>query len=112
VSVATECLALKNFLTTFEIVYGLSHNSVYRLHGVIKKQGALFDSLPEPLYTWFTALTTLTSPQDNYRCRHCALSACLTQRVCCRSYRKAMQEAKVACVLQLVMQLAQGLGDA
>ena len=48
--------------------------------GAVTAQGGLFDSLPEPLYTWFTVLTNLTSPSENYR-----------------PYRKAMAEAKGNC---------------
>jgi len=66
VGVAHECWQLHNFCTLFEIIYGINHNSVFRLHGGFGKAGGLFRALPEPLRSAYQSMCKLTSPLDNY----------------------------------------------
>lgn len=67
VKIAAECYALKNFATVFEIMYGLSQNSVYRLRGdKSKDQEGLFDRLTKRSRGIYDALIKFVSPVENF----------------------------------------------
>jgi hypothetical protein len=60
IKVANVCRELRNYMTLFEIMTGLSHNSVYRL-------GELFNALPRGLVTVYESLCEITHYGGNYR---------------------------------------------
>jgi RasGEF domain/FYVE zinc finger/RasGEF N-terminal motif len=60
IKVASHCYELRNYNTVFEILTGLSHSSVYRLHD-------LWDSLPSSVSSTYKRLSEVVHYSRNYR---------------------------------------------
>jgi len=74
ITVAHECLKHRNFGSTFEIIYGLTRHTVARLT-------SCFNGLPTATLDQFDKLKAFISPSENFK-----------------QYRKAVLEAKEACL--------------
>merc|ERR1712130_335455 len=89
IKVARECYNIHNFTTLIEIIYGLSHNSIYRLKENTNEKGGLFRTMSKKLRNCYDKLLLLASPADNYKV-----------------YRHIMKQSKeIACIPYLGVML-------
>lgn len=66
IKICRECYSLKSYTNVFEIIYGINHNSVYRLRGTNNRKG-WFHDLSRKRHQEYTKFCEFASPSDNYK---------------------------------------------